>query len=103
MDIPFEPIKKSLVGNKILLLALYSIYWIYAMAVLFLLIIKSILHPLLFRFLICCELLEIKWLLFIYLSLSLFYARVLRFFRESVNFFFKQLAISFVLSAGPQT
>lgn len=50
MDIPFEPIKKSLVGDKILLLAFHSIYWIYAMAVLFLLIIKSILHPLLFRF-----------------------------------------------------
>ena len=50
MDIPFEPIKKSLVGDEILLLAFHSIYWIYAMAVLFLLIIKSILHPLLFRF-----------------------------------------------------
>lgn len=50
MDIPFEPIKKSLVGDKILLLAFHSIYWIYAMAVLVLLIIKSILHPLLFRF-----------------------------------------------------
>ena len=50
MDIPFKPIKKSLVGDKILLLAFHSIYWIYAMAVLFLLIIKSILHPLLFRF-----------------------------------------------------
>ena len=50
MDIPFEPIKKSLEGDKILLLAFHSIYWIYAMAVLFLLIIKSILHPLLFRF-----------------------------------------------------
>lgn len=74
-------------GDKILLLAFHSIYWIYAMAVLFLLIIKSILHPLLFRFLICCELLEIEWLLFIDLSLSRFYARVLRFFRESVNFF----------------